>query len=131
MTVYIASKSRHWPFWAALRAAGINVRAGWIDAEFNRTAEELSADAWSNHWAMCISEASSADIVLVYARADERQMGALVELGAGLASGAQVYLVSDHEWSVRHHPRVRCFTSLEQATEAIIARDAGEKARAA
>ena len=45
---------------------------------------------------MCISEASAADIVLVYARQDERQMGALVEMGAARASGAMVYLVSDH-----------------------------------
>lgn len=131
MIVYCASKSRHFPFWAALRAAGVDSRAAWIDAEFNRTGAELSPAQWAAHWDRCVQEASAADVVLVYARSDERQMGALVEMGAGLAAGKMVYLVSDHEWSVRHHPRVRCFTSLEQAIAALIAGDAGEKARAA
>jgi hypothetical protein len=56
------------------------------DAEFNATGAEPSADQWRRHWATCIAEASTANVVLVYAACDERQMGALVELGAGLAS---------------------------------------------
>ena len=28
VTVYVASKSRHWPFWAALRAAGVRGAPG-------------------------------------------------------------------------------------------------------
>ena len=38
--VYVASKSRHWPWWAALRAAGIPIVASWVDAEFNHTGAE-------------------------------------------------------------------------------------------
>jgi hypothetical protein len=84
--LYVASKSRHWPFWAALRSAGISVVASWVDAEFNHTGGE--PPDWALHWMKCIDEASSADIVLVYAREDERQMGALIEAGAALAAGS-------------------------------------------
>ena len=67
----------------------------------------------------------------VYAACDERQMGALVELGAGLASGAQVFLVTDHQWSVAHHPRVRSFPNLAAAISAIVAMQNGERPRRA
>jgi hypothetical protein len=58
-------------------------------------------------------------------------MGALVELGAGLASGAQVFLVTDHQWSVAHHPRVRSFPNLAAAISAIVAMQNGERPRRA
>jgi hypothetical protein len=38
-----------------------------------------------------------------------------------LGAGKQLYLVSPHDWSFQHHPRVRCFGSLERAVEAIVA----------
>jgi hypothetical protein len=128
---YVASKSKHWPWWQALRVAGVNICSSWIDADFNHTGAEPSADEWSRHWSTCIAEASAANIVLVYAACDERQMGALCELGAGLASGAQVFLVADHKWSIAHHPRVRSFPNLAAAISAIMAIQAGEKARRA
>jgi hypothetical protein len=37
----------------ALRAAGLDIEAGGIGAEFNVTREEPSADAWRKHWVMC------------------------------------------------------------------------------
>jgi hypothetical protein len=129
--IYCARKSRHAPWWQAIRACGIDVRSSWIDAEFNHTGAEPSSDEWRAHWDRCIAEAAAADIVLVYARADERQMGALCELGAGLAAGAWIYLVSDSAWSIGHHPRVRIFPTLEAAVAAIVAADSGERARAA
>jgi len=101
------------------------------DAEFNATGAEPSADQWRRHWATCIAEASTANVVLVCAACDERQMGALVELGAGLASGAQVFLVTDHQWSVAHHPRVRSFPNLAAAISAIVAMQNGERPRRA
>jgi hypothetical protein len=130
-TVYCASKSRHAPWWQALRACGLDLRASWVDAEFNHTGAEPDNDEWRHHWVTCIREASEADIMLVYARADERQMGALCELGAGLAAGAWVYLVSDSAWSIGHHPRVRVFPDLQSAVAATVAADSGERARAA
>jgi hypothetical protein len=117
MKVYPASKSRHWPFWSALRAAGIPIVASWVDAEFNHTGGE--PPDWCLHWMRCVEEAAAADVVLMYADKSERQMGALIEVGAALAAGARVFLVSPHPWSWRHHPQVRCFETLADAIAAI------------
>ena len=87
-TVYVASKAKHWQFWAALRAAGIPIQASWIDAEFNRTGEEPTGDHWARHWELCCREASQADVTLMYAAEDERQMGALVEIGCALGAAS-------------------------------------------
>jgi hypothetical protein len=128
-TVYVASKSRHWPFWSALRSAGIPLIASWIDAEFNRTGEEPSADAWRSHWLACCEQAASADVTLMFAQEDERQMGALIEAGACLGAGKWLFLVTPHPWSFKHHPRVRCFDTLEAAVQAIMSMAAGERSR--
>ena len=104
---------------------------GWIDAEFNVTGQDLDPHEWAEHWSMCVREASASDVVLLYAREDERQMGALIEAGAALGAGKTVYLVAPWAgWSFQHHPRVRCFDTLEAAVAALIARAAGESARA-
>jgi hypothetical protein len=84
--IYVASKSRHWPWWAALRAAGIPIVASWVDADFNRTGAE--PPDWALHWLKCVDEAAAADVVLMFAREDESQMGALIEVGAALAAGS-------------------------------------------
>jgi hypothetical protein len=127
--VYCASKSKHWPWWQALRAAGLDIRASWISWSHNMDDSEPTADEWASHWQRCVQEASAADVVLVYARSDERQNGALIEMGAGLAAGAQVFLVSDSPWSVANHPRVRTFPSLADAVAAICAAADGERQR--
>jgi hypothetical protein len=130
LRVYCASKSRHWPWWAALRAAGIDIRSSWINWPHNLDCTEPTSVEWRENWKGCIVEATEADVILVFAQVDERQNGALIELGAGLASGAMVYLFSDSAWSVSHHPRVRNFRTLADAITAIVAADAGERARA-
>jgi hypothetical protein len=56
----------------------------------------------------------------MYACAEERQMGALIEVGAALGAGKRVYVVSPHNWSFQHHPRVRRFATLEAAITAIL-----------
>jgi hypothetical protein len=45
--VYPASKSCHWPWWTALRAAGVPIAASWLDQPFNHDGSEPSADHWS------------------------------------------------------------------------------------
>jgi hypothetical protein len=129
VTVYGASKSKHAPFWQALRAAGVPIVASWIDAPFNHDGSDLSVDEWVEHWEKCCREAAEADIVLMFACAEERQNGALLEVGSALGAGKRVYLVSPHDWSWKHHPRVRVFDTLEKAVTAIVAAAAGEKAR--
>jgi hypothetical protein len=129
--VYVCSKARHFPWWQALRAAGLDIRAGWIDWPFNHDLASTppSQEAWALHWSGCVSGASEADILLFYAAADERQCGALIELGAALASGRRCFVVSPYQWTVAHHPRCRTFSTLAAAVEAIVAMQKGEKAR--
>jgi hypothetical protein len=40
-----------------------------------------------------------------------------------------VWIVSDYEWSVSHHPRCRVFKSIEECVAAIMAQCAGAQAR--
>jgi hypothetical protein len=44
--VYCASKSKHWPWWQALRAAGLDIRASWISWSHNMDDSEPTADEW-------------------------------------------------------------------------------------
>jgi hypothetical protein len=102
----------------------------WFDASFNHDGSELTDEEWARHWQRCVQEASEAGVLLLFAQADERHTGALVELGSALASGAQVYLVAPHaNWSVRHHPRCRSFDTLEDAIVAIMAMEQGASER--
>jgi hypothetical protein len=119
LKVYPASKAKHWPFWTALRAAGVPICASWIDAPFNRDGSE--PPDWGLHWQKCIDEAAAADVLLLFAQEDERQCSALVELGSALAAGKLVYLVSPHDWSFARHSRVRRFETLADAVAAIVA----------
>jgi len=75
--------------------------------------------------------ARTSDVLLFINNRDERACGGLIELGAALAGGAQVFVVSPDWWSVSHHPRCRVFESLEAAIAAIVAMQAGERAREA
>jgi hypothetical protein len=40
-----------------------------------------------------------------------------------------VFIVSDYEWTIAHHPRCRVFKDLASAVEALVAMQAGAKAR--
>jgi hypothetical protein len=102
--------------------------APWIDSPLNAAdAPEPSADQWRNHWDGCISAAAEADICLFVCNDGEQACGALIEAGAALASGKQVFVVSPYAWSFAHHPRARTFGSLEAAVGSIMARKAGER----
>jgi hypothetical protein len=116
--------------WRGLQAVGAPIDASWLHAELNEPGAEPSDDAWSRHWQLCVAEAAAADIVLVYAHPDDpAQMGALIEAGAALGAGKQVWVVSPHSWSWRHHPRVRNFDTLAAAVSALCALRDGEQAR--
>lgn len=129
VTVYPASKSKHAFIWKALRGAGVPLAGSWIDWIRNHDGLEPSPSEWARHWQRCLDESSAASIVLFLALEDERQCGALIEIGAALASGRQVYLVSPYPWSIQHHERVRIFPDLESAIGSIMATVAGETAR--
>jgi hypothetical protein len=127
MKVYCASKTLHMDFWKALRAAGLNICASWLDSPLNDGTVDPTSDAFSRHWKICCAEAAEADVVLLYGREDERQCGSLIEAGCALGAGKQVWCVSPHRWSFRNHPLVRNFETLEAAVRAIMAWKAGER----
>src|SRR5262249_44207789 len=102
--VYTASKAKHAQWWRALRAAGIDIVSTWIDWDGNLSGSIPTADAWARHWCRCIDEARDCDILLFVNGEAEQACGALVELGAALAAGKRVFLVSPHWWSFQHHP---------------------------
>jgi hypothetical protein len=129
MRIAIASKSKHWPFWQALRAAGLPIVSTWVDWPKNHDGSEPTADEWRRHADQCVADVLSADVLLLYA-ADERQFGALLETGAALGTGKQIFLVAPHDWPfLRNHSRVRSFETLEKAITALIAMAKGERAR--
>jgi hypothetical protein len=108
VTIYVASKANHHPWWAALRQF-IPIEASWIDADLNRNGSEPSAAEWAAYWQKCLQEAASCDVLLFVALDGETACGQLIELGAALAAGRQCWIVSDYDWSIAHHPLVRRF----------------------
>jgi hypothetical protein len=49
----------------------------------------------------------------------EQACGGLIEAGAALAAGKQVFIVSPYAWSFSHHPRARMFGSSKAAIGSI------------
>jgi hypothetical protein len=131
MQVAIASKSKHWEMWTALRAAGIPIISTWIDWHHNRDDTHPEDDEWAAHVVACIDDVIKSDVLILYCKADERQFGSLLECGAALSAYKQVFLVApSFEWSfLRCHPRVRSFDTLDAAIAAIVAMMQGERAR--
>jgi hypothetical protein len=91
------------------------------------SASEPSADIWRSHWAGCIDAAAEADVCLFLCNEGEQACGGLIESGAALAAGKQVFIVSPYAWSFSHHPRARTFGSLEAAVGSIMAMKEGER----
>jgi hypothetical protein len=134
MKVAVASKSKHWVWFSALRAAlaghGIDLISVWLDWEFNHNNGEPTADDWRSHSADCIDDAGRADVLLLVAFETENQFGSLLETGAALSRGRTVFVVSPHPWPfLKNHPNVRVHASLEAAISSLIAMAAGARLR--
>jgi hypothetical protein len=129
--VYCAAKSRHHPWFAALRACGLPIASSWLDWPPNHDGSEPTADQWAEHSVTCLREAAECDVLLLYVLEGEQHFGALLETAAALANDKRVFLVSPHPWPfLRNHPRVRSFDTLQAAVTAIMAGAVGEKLRA-
>jgi hypothetical protein len=106
-----------------------SIEAPWIDAEINQPGVDVTPAQWQRHWRKCVESAADADVTLFVANEGETQCGALLECGAALAAGKQVFVVSPHEWTFANHERCRRFDNLEDAVRAIKAMETGEEAR--
>lgn len=110
--IYIASKTHHAEKWKALRSQGVPIISTWIDE-----AGVGETKSFPDLWRRCISEASSAERLIVYAEEGEQLKGALIEVGAALASGVPVIMVGTIEpmKTAVNHPLVSKAPSLENA----------------
>jgi hypothetical protein len=64
--VYCASKAKYWPWWQAVRSAGLPINASWIDWPHNIDDSEPTPDSWRAHSAKCLEQAAAAEILLLY-----------------------------------------------------------------
>lgn len=90
--IYFASKVQHAPRWQALRDSGVPTVSTWIDeAGEGQTLDyaELSMRA--------VAEIGRATALLLYCEPGEILKGALIEVGAALASGTPVMCVGQCE----------------------------------
>jgi len=120
--IYIASKTVHAPKWKALRAQGVPIISTWIDeAGVGETA------SFADLWTRCVSEASRASALVVYAEPGEVLKGGLVEVGAALASGNPVFAVGKQSgWSFTSHTLVTECESIEHAIDLAMRRVGGD-----
>jgi hypothetical protein len=109
--IYAASKSKHASLWRGYRER-FPISSSWIDeAEPGQTHDK------AEFWSRCIREVLECYVLILYLEVGELQKGALVEVGAALATGVYVFVVGplDHTWI--EHPLVARADSLEQAFE--------------
>jgi hypothetical protein len=92
---------------------------------------EPDNDEWREHSAQCLEQAAAADILLLYVdREDARHFGSLIEAGAALGAGKQVFVVAPHPWPfLRNHSQCRSFKTLADAVTAVVSAVAGERER--
>jgi hypothetical protein len=110
VTIYIASKTYHAPLWRDLRTQGIPIISTWIDE-----AGDEESSSFEDLWRRCIDEASSAQFTIVYRASGDVLKGALIEVGAALASGRQVIAVGCEGFTFTHHKQVQHAASMQEA----------------
>jgi len=120
LRIYCASKAKHHPRWQALRAMGLDIRG--LAAQLQHSRTILGRVVCSLE--QCVREASNSQALLLVMLENENHCGALVEMGAALASGRQVHAVlpSSVGLSFRHHPLVQVHATIADAVKAITAR---------
>jgi hypothetical protein len=81
---------------------------------------EPTKEEWTEHSARCLAQASNADVCILFYESEYRHFGSLLEAGATLAGGGQVFLVSDVALPfLANHPSVKSFNSLALAIAAL------------
>lgn len=111
--IYVASKIRHAVTWKMLRSAGLPIISTWIDE-----AGQGGSDDMTDLWRRCISEASTAEALIVYRLPDEVLKGAWAEVGAALACGVPVHAVGIREFTIANASGITHFDDLDAAIDA-------------
>jgi hypothetical protein len=113
--VYVVSKINYAECWRGHRLNGLPIISSWID---DGGPEDID---FSEAWPRYLAEVSSAAVVLVYVSGDavspDRLKGGLLEIGAGLASGATVIVVGEipELKTAKHHDRIIEVETLPEA----------------
>lgn len=111
--VYIASKAvAHGPRWKKLRDDRFPIISTWID----ESAPDATLD-WPDLWDRCLSEATSAEVLIVYREPGEVLKGAWVEVGAALAAGVKVIGVGIDEFSIAKSGKILLCSTMHEALE--------------
>lgn len=108
--IYMASKAVHGPVWEELKMLGYPICSTWI-----HESDQGETNDWVDLWSRCVREASAADALIVVRHSGEILKGAWVEVGAALSNDIPVFAVGCEEFSVRHHPKFRVCSNLEDA----------------
>lgn len=116
-TVYIASKVKHAARWLRLRKQGYAINSTWID----EAGEDQNKD-YTELAVRCLKEIQNADVLLLFCQRGEVLKGALIEAGAALALGKEVFCVGKcHTLSqvFRSHPNWKTFNNLLAALQVV------------
>jgi hypothetical protein len=123
-TIYIASKTRHARRWQLLAAAGVPICSTWI-----YEAGPYETKDWTELWARCVREASTATAFILYREADDEILkGAYLELGAALASGVTCWYVGPDDGNVTRNGALRRVDTINHALREIIGPNEAEQA---
>ena len=110
MKIFISSKVKHAPKWRKLRDRYVPIISTWIDE-----AGPGESMCFKDLWKRCVSEASSADALLLYVEEGDHLKGALVEVGAALSNEVPVYVVGTPDGSWINHYNVTQCKDLDDA----------------
>ena len=121
--IYVASKAKYGHEWVALRDSGLPIISTWID----ESGDGCTSD-WPGLWTRCVTEAASAQALVLICRDGDVLKGAWVEVGAALAAGRPIFAVGIEAFSIRHHPNVHICP--DEASAFVAARDAIKQAEA-
>lgn len=117
---YVASKLHHSLKWRTLyrnQPQGFHMTSRWpfVDLALTEDPETLKTCA-KHFWTDDIEDVVNSDFLILYVEPLDLINGALVEVGAALASGLTVYIVGENERlkSWVYHPNIIKLDTLEE-----------------
>jgi len=116
-TVYVASKVKHAAMWLKLRQQGYAITSTWID-----DVGKAQTKGYAELAARCLKEIQNADALILFCQPGEILKGALIEAGAALALGKQVFCIGkNHTLSevFKSHPNWKTFKTLPAALRVV------------